>query len=208
MEANLQFVYDLGLAIASGLIVLGALLGLVLGALLLFSPQNAQALQDLFNRQYSLRRALRPFEVPRHGERGFYRHHRIWGTLLVVGATVYILTWLSLDSQGIMRLAPNPLGLDRWLLDSLAIFLTAGNIFALAVGLVVFFRPSLLKGLERRANAWISTRRWSHGWERENAISERWVQRHPRTAGALLSLGSLFVLASFSLVWLSLGMVY
>lgn len=207
MNTNLQFVYDLGLAIASGLIVLGALLGLLLGLLLLTAPGRAQSVQTFFNRRFSLRRALKPFEVPRHGERGFYRHHRIWGTLLVVGATVYILTWLSLDARGMQTLAPNALGLDRWLLDSAEIFLTSGNILALAVGLIVFFRPSLLKGLEHRANAWISTRRWTRNWERDSGAPERWAQKHPRILGAAIGLGSLFVLASFILAWLSMGKI-
>jgi len=202
MRDGISFLYDLVLATLAGLIVFGAALGIVLGLLLVFAPDLAGRMQAVFNRRYSLRRALRPFEVSRFGERSFYRHHRVWGTLIVIGATIYLLTWITFEKAGLASLAPDPESLARWLIDSAEVFLTGGNIVALAVGLVIFFRPSLLKGLEERANTWVSTRRWARQWDQESSVAEGVSRQHPRVTGVLLILGGGFVLASFAVLWL------
>ncbi|MGD8828097.1 MAG: hypothetical protein PVG21_05300 [Gammaproteobacteria bacterium] len=190
------------LAIASGLIAFGALLGLVLGVGLLVAPAKTERLQAMMNRRFSLRRAMKPLEIPRPKERAFYRHHRIWGTGIVLGATIYILTWSLMDAKAINALAPNPFGVDRWLFDSAEIFLTVGNFLALAVGLIVFFRPSLLKRVESTANHWVSSRRWLKGLERETTAADMIARKRPRLVASLLIAGSLFVLISFGSLWL------
>jgi hypothetical protein len=103
----------------------------------------------------SWRALLRRLDEPRDVKRAVYRGHRIVGLALFAGA-LYALDWLWFTYQpGTVARVLRSWGngeLDAVLLESLWLFLLGGNVAALAAALVVVFRPSLLKGLERWAD--------------------------------------------------------
>lgn len=81
-------------------------------------------------------------------ERWIYRHHRLFGLLVVLTALACIWQLLKLE------LAVSPTAGGAW--DVFAWLLLVGQAFNLAVGLVVLTRPSLLKPLETLTNRWHS----------------------------------------------------
>ena len=101
------------------------------------------------------RALLQRLDEPRDVKRALYRGHRIAGVALFAGA-LYALDKLWFAYQpGVFARVLQGLGnaeLDLVLSESLWLFLVGGNAFALAAALVVIFRPSLLKGLERWAD--------------------------------------------------------
>lgn len=86
-------------------------------------------------------------------ERIFYRHHRITGTLLFIGASVF-LALLSMipisDNLAIKAFWQSPRGLYIALVVQGLAWILA--MLSLLIGLTVLLRPSLLKPLERYAN--------------------------------------------------------
>lgn len=185
-------------------LLLGAAFALVIGLLMLLAPAVVNRLRATLDRRYSGRQAMKPMEIPRYEERGFYRHHKAWGAFISLGALVYLAVFFfAYDHAAATRVLADYMNrhLAAWLVDSGVIVLTAGNLLALAIGLIVFIRPSLLKGVEARANRWLSTRRLLRPLEDEHGGPDRFALAHPRLTGVLLSLGSLFVLASFGLMW-------
>jgi hypothetical protein len=103
----------------------------------------------------SWRPLLRRLDEPRDVKRAVYRVHRIAGVALFAGA-LYALDrlWFAYNAAVAERLLQSwgKAELDAVLLESLRFFLVAGNLGALAAALVMVFRPSLLKGLERWAD--------------------------------------------------------
>jgi len=98
------------------------------------------------------RALLERLDEPRDVKRAVYRGHRIAGIALFAGA-LYALDRLWFAYRpGVLARVLEGWGngeLDAVLVESVWIFLVAGNAAALAAALVVVFRPSLLKGLER-----------------------------------------------------------
>jgi len=99
-------------------------------------------------------------------ERGFYRHHRVLGMAVVVGA-IYILYFLmfAYSAQAVQGLLLAGIA-DAVVRDTLAyvlqLLLFFGALLAFAVGILLAIRPSALKPLEQ----------WAHrpllvpGWQR------------------------------------------
>ncbi len=179
-----------------------AALTLAIGLLLLISPPLFERISRPMNTLFSARKALRPLEIPRSTERFFYRHHRIFGAFILLGVGVYFGA-LAGDTRSQLIGAFStylPRGTADWLIPGLLDFFAAANVLIFGVGLVVLFRPSLLKGLELRANRWVSTRRMTRDLARPNEAADSWVVRAPRLVGACVVIGSAYILASFALL--------
>lgn len=157
-----------------GLAFLGS--GLVVLALLAFLQGKGASgkLAELFQRSWKI-------------ERLFYRHHRLTGTLLFIGAAVF-LALLSMTDQSVHpslhAFWQTPRGLFiarivKWLAWSLACS-------SLLIGLAVILRPSLLKPLEHYANLQVIE-------------VKPGLPRHVSIAGALFFAGVIALWASMSL---------
>jgi len=159
---------------------LGAIL--VYALLLFLRPALAFRWQTLLNYRVSGRRLSRPLEIPHHIEPFFYRHAKVAGGLLLAGAA--LLLWLT------WRL-PTPTGVGLyplwpWLREALGRFLWLAGILIFIIGLVVLYRPSLLKTTEAAANRWVSTRRGFYLFNKDFAPLDRAVQARPRVVGLVL----------------------
>jgi hypothetical protein len=87
---------------------------------------------------------LAPLHRPRRIERWIYRHHRATGALITIGAG-YALFALVASGDG-----AGPLPTGAWSVPIVGV-----ELLAMLFGMLVFFRPSLLKSLEGAANRWI-----------------------------------------------------
>lgn len=92
-----------------------------------------------------LNRHLDMVDRPRRIERFIYRHHRLFGSAIVVGAlTVMGVVWLFRKV---------------WLGGSggsvTALLVRALIVAVFVIGIIVLVRPSALKGVEALANRWI-----------------------------------------------------
>lgn len=177
----------------------GCVLAMLLGLLLLLAPTAYLAISLRLNKWVSTRRSMRPMEIPRNQEALLYRHHRLFGLLIVTGA-IYTLNYFLLDYD--RQLAFNTLlkelkieafTLD-WALDAVMFFLMLGNVFVLIIGSVIFIRPSLLKGVEAWGNTWVSTRHTTRFLDNSYSGVDSVTARHPRFVGGFLLLGGLYVL--------------
>jgi hypothetical protein len=130
-----------------------------------------------------------PFRI----ERIIYRHHQLFGGLIVAGALIVLAQALALPLGHLPPMTGG--GTDHvlvpWATKAITAILILGSLFALAVGLAVFFRPSLLRPLETWGN-----RAYSRG-QALRALRRAWervVLSHPRPTGAIIALGALYVL--------------
>lgn len=181
-------------------LMLGLALAFVVGLLLLARPQALFTLNARLSRWVDTRALFGVLDRPRHAERFFYRHHRTVGALIALGATYVLWRWAFAydrsDLQALFGQRWVTQGLD-WLPAALETALVALHAAILAIGLVIMFRPSLLKGLERTAN------RWQPGPEttRLDAVVGNLdvaFEGHPRVSGLLLAIASTWCLMALT----------
>ncbi|GAB4303424.1 MAG: hypothetical protein Kow0096_25500 [Thiohalomonadaceae bacterium] len=170
------------------------ILALLTGIGLLVAPERLRALARTLDRWYSLRPALGPLDKPHYTERRLYHHHRLVGALFVLGAGYTLLRLPGVDPQAALGLMPESWGdaLRGLLAANTYWLLLVVNLAALLLGLVVYFRPSLLKRLETRSNQWLSTRQ---AMKPLDVYHSEWNTRlwsRPRLAGLFVTAGSLY----------------
>lgn len=188
-------------------LMLGSLAGLVVGTLLLWSPQRLRAVGSLLNRWISTRHLDQTLDRSVAIDPWFYRHHRTsaWLILLASAYIIYSFT-VGLDRAsaviGLSRRFYLPEGLVGGLLDAMALSALLGALLAVFVSLFLLLRPSMLRDFEQGANRWISLRRGLKPLEIGRGGADEYVFKYGRQAGILLVLGSLYTLSLLTF-WLS-----
>jgi hypothetical protein len=180
-------------------LVAGAALGLVTGLLLLVDSERALRWNAYLNRWISTGNALSVLDRPRDIKRLIYHWHRVVGLLVIAGAlySVNVLAF-GFSTEPLVRSfgdLASPTAL-RLTVDSLKLFLIAGNVAAILAGIILCFRPSLLKEVEGWADRQYGARLANPNLDALRYPPDEFVRAHPRLAGALATLGSLFVLVS------------
>lgn len=177
-------------------LLIAALLGILLGLLLTFKPDLMERINRVANRWISMRQIDRLLDRVISLEHWFYQYHRPLGILVILGAA-YILVYFGVlfdKTIALQRLAGfAPRELMDGLLDALVLASLIGAVAALFVGLLLWLRPSLLRGFEEEANQWISSRRAIKVLDVPHDQVNRFVARHMRQIGYLLLLGSLYL---------------
>jgi hypothetical protein len=178
-------------------LMVGAAFALIAGLMLLFDSRRAFRVGDWLDRWVSTRQVIRPLEKQHSIARPMYRMHRLVGALICAGA-LYALIVLG-TAQGAAAMTKSLSGLGsrhfvEWLSESLRLFLLIGNAGALVFGLFFILRPSALKRLEAWADRSISGRQATKPLEISHRTADQFVRAHPRMIGALVILGSLYVL--------------
>jgi hypothetical protein len=182
------------------LLVLGLALAIVVGGLLLARPEALFALNARLSRWVDTRAAFSMLDQPHNLERFFYRHHRLLGLMIVAGASYVLWRWAfhydRADLPALLGRRWAASGLD-WIPPAIETVLVALHGVILVVGLLVFFRPSLLKGLERTANYWQpgpATARLDTVVGNLDAAFEG----HPRVSGLLLTVSAFWCLLALA----------
>ncbi|HET7370715.1 MAG TPA: hypothetical protein VFK45_07750 [Gammaproteobacteria bacterium] len=170
---------------AAVLLTLGATAASLIGAALLLAPNRAIALVEFGGTQ----------QASWFWERYFYKRHYTFGALIVVGALYVVVTLLTLGDPADVVAAlgfASGSGIGAILFKSLAALLLLGSLLALPFGAIVFIRPSLLKGIERRANKPLG------------AAAAPWPAiRRPRAWGLFFIAGGLYTLSGLWLAWIA-----
>lgn len=182
------------------LLLAGAALGLVVGVMLILDSRRVMAWNQTLNRWYSSPRAVAPLDQSIDLKRTVYRWHRVVGVLLFAGAlyTLDVVAFSATTAPVVraFRDLGNP-ALVGLVVEAVRILLIVGNVGALLAAAILCFRPSLLKGLE----AW-GDRAYTVPESRKAALEamrygpDEFVRGRPKLLGGLLTLGSLYVLAS------------
>ncbi len=188
-------------------LVVGSFAGLLVGALLVLSPQRLQRLSAPLNRWVSTRRFDKELERSFSLDPWFHRYRQVSGVLILLGA-LFVLYYFTagldrgLAIDGLARHFAYPAALVAALLDALVLISLLGALCAVLVALFMLFRPSLLRGIEQGANQWLSLRRSIKPLEIPRTDVDVYVLRYARQIGIFLLLGGLYTLV-FLLIWLS-----
>lgn len=118
----------------------------------------------------------------------FYRHHRLFGALLILAA-VYSLykVIFSLEREALAQAlaALLPQAFTRTLVDAAFGYVYLIGLLAVVVGVILLVRPSALKSVEAWSNRWISTDALGRRLDASSDLLNAWVARQPRVFGAV-----------------------
>jgi hypothetical protein len=187
-------------------LIIGSVAGLLVGALLVFSPQRFQIISTLLNQWVSTRQLDKTLEHSINLDPWFYRYRHVTGTLTLLGA-LYILYFFTVGLDrgqaiaGLAKYFSYPPVAVGGLLDALVLSALTGALFTIMVALFMLFRPSLLRGFEHNANQWVSLRKALKPMERSRDNLDIYVLRNARQIGIFLLLGALYTLVLL-LLWL------
>lgn len=179
-------------------LLFGAVLGILLGLLLIFRPRFVERLNHMTNRWISTRHINRWLDRSVSIEQWFYQHHRVVGAVIVLGAAyIFIYFGMLFDKPSMLQhlsiKGVLPPKLLESLLDALVLGALVWGTIAFLVGLFLWNRPSLLRGMEEEANKWVSSRRATKVLEIPRDDADRFVMRHAQRAGWLILLASLYL---------------
>jgi hypothetical protein len=179
-------------------LMFGALLGVSLGLLLIFKPQYLERCSKAGNRWISTRHISQWLDRSISIEHWFYRHHRAVGFAIVLGAAyIFIYFGFQFDrAYTLLRWSqklPLPAQQLNGLLNALVLGGLIGGAVALIAGLFLWFRPSLLRGVEEQSNRWVSSRRATKILDVPHDQVDIFVARHAQKAGWLLLLASIYL---------------
>ncbi|MFY9260712.1 MAG: hypothetical protein WAO71_09415 [Gallionella sp.] len=176
---------------------IGAGMGIVLGLLLIVKPAYFECVNRIANRWISLRRLSLLFDRSVKIEHFFYRHHRVIG-LGITFSAIYLFVYFGAlfdKAQALYALADIlPAPFLAMFLDTLVLSLLVGGAAVLVVGVFLWMRPSLLRGLEEEVNQWVSSRQATKFLDVSHDMVEVFVARHLRRVGWLLLLSSVYLL--------------
>jgi len=182
--------------IQTALFWIGVLL-IPLGAGLILIPDRVLAMTGTLNRWIATKPFFDQINRPRYQERLIYRHHHLFGAIIVVLSLIslYMLDLYiaprDLVAQ-LVRLAETEFG--KWLLASLYYLLLVCLVLALIIGIIVFIRPSLLKSLEAWGNRWVDIDRTLEQLDEVHEIPSNILPGRPRWFGLFVLLGAAYMI--------------
>lgn len=177
---------------------------LLIGVGLLMNSAGTLRAFGAMNRWVSLRRATKPLEVQRDIQPAVRKYRYVLGAVFFAGGGFALIGLLTqYDHRAVITL----FNLDyfhpvyaTWLADALRWMLLAGNVLAMAAGVMLVFFPDALMALEARGGAWYSERQAVRGADTMRFTLDVWVAEQPRAAGAIITLFALALIGTFALL--------
>jgi len=108
----------------------------------------------IFVGSQSYRKLRKVLERQWRVERSIYRHHRLFGGIIAIGALTLLLMLGMHHGQEFASGAAH-LSRGAYLVELVRVALWVFAAFALLIGIVIAIRPSAIKGFEALANRWI-----------------------------------------------------
>lgn len=173
-----------------------------IGLAIVIAPAQVIRIGEVMNRWVSTDQAFHDLDAPRPTERLFYRHHRWFGGLLTLGAAYVLYSFaFAIDygalSKGVLLF--NSRAATEWLVYSLSFLNIGFSVLAILLGVIIFFRPSLLKRLEWWANRWYGVDDSLKKLDVQLRAPDSWFRKRPRLLGLMIVAGGLYIVTSLSL---------
>lgn len=176
------------------------------GLYVIILPSSAMSVNGFVNKWVSTDRFFRSMDQPVYKEALFYKWHRLFGVLILLGSA-YVLyrLWFQTDVDVIAKLVPvvKTFQANAWIYQSLVIFLLAMNAIIFILSVIIIFRPSLLKQAEGLINRWVQTDRPLERLNDQYQIPNNVLPGNVRLFGLLVLAGGMYIALSTGVVLVS-----
>ncbi len=177
-----------------------ALIATVVAAGLIFRSQAMLGVFRTMNRYVSTRKAGKELSVSRDSGQTVMKYRHWFSAFFVLGAAYAefgLITQVN-DAQVVhlLNLAlPNVA--TTVLVHTARVFLMAGGVFSIFLGLLLVFSPGAVGAMERWGNRWYSSRKMGMGSETMHLTLDNWVLAFPRASGWIIVFPALALVLYF-----------
>ena len=182
--------------LADFIFIIGVLL-LIVGLCFCFIPKSVFKTAKKMNKWVVTESIFDYLNKPRYNEVYFYRHHRVFGLIIVLVSTTcfYFLTfYIGIENMtnSLVKLAENEF--EKWIFVILYYQLISAMILSILIGTIIIIRPSVLKKIESWANKWVDTDGPLSVLDSQKDLPDRVLPGNPRIFGVFVIVGALYMI--------------
>jgi hypothetical protein len=199
----MKILWEIGLQTIEILTLIFGILGMTLSLMLLFSPRLARSLSNLLNRNVNVDKGIEYLDKEIEISEFFYSHHIAVGIVLVGGSVFSLFFFFfSLDVSkfaGIFWGSRSNIFTAELIVSVITWIGKIGCLAGLVFGLMLVFKPELLKRIESKMNSWFSTKPMIEKLDKSSHNLDTFLFRYPVAVGLTGAVIS-FLLISLSII--------
>ena len=199
----MEIFWEIGIQTIEILTLIFGIMGMTLSLMLIFSPRLTQNLSNTLNRSINVEKRLEYLDKDIQISDFFYNHHITMGLILVAGSVFSLFFFFfSLDVSkfvGIFFGSQSNLFAAELVVSAITWIGKVGCLAGLIIGLLLVFKPDLMKGIESRLNSWFETKPMIEKFDKTSHDVDSFFFRHPIAVGLVGAVISFF-LVSLSII--------
>ena len=178
--------------------IFASVFSFIVGIAFMLRNDTMLRLFAFMNKSYSVRKAMKPIDIPHFVEPVLLKHPVQLGLGILLGALASIYMLKDIDARVFqpMFLGPFSYFSALTLAGYTKSFLLAGNAGCAAVGFLLLFRPQRLASIEAYTDKWYTLRKQTRPLAIMHLGIDRWVLAHPTVFGTTLSIMSMGLFAT------------
>ena len=195
----MEFFWEIGLLTIEILTLVFGILGMTLSLMLLSSPRLARSLSNILNRSISVDKGIEYLDKEIEISDFFYSHHIGVGLALVAGSIFSLFFFFfSFDVSKFADIffgSQSNIFSAELIVSAIAWIGKIGCLAGLVIGLVLGFKPELMKRIENHMNAWFSTKPMIDKLDKSSHDVDTFLFRYPVAVGLTGAVISFFLIS-------------
>ena len=195
----MEIFWEIGIQTIEILTLIFGIMGMTVSLMLLFSPRLARSLGNILNRSIDVDKRIEFLDKDIEISEFFYGHHIATGLLLVAGAAFSLFFFLfSLDVSKFASIffgTRANIFTAELIASTITWIGTIGCLVGLVFGLLMVFRPDLLKRIENKLNSWFETRPMIDKLDKSSHDMDTFFFNHPVAFGLTGAVISFFLIS-------------
>ena len=196
---EMEIFWEIGIQTIEILTLIFGIMGMTLSLMLLFSPRLARSLSNILNRSINVDKRIEFLDQDIEVSEIFYSHHIAMGLLLVAGSAFSLFFFFfSLDVSkfaGIFFGSQLNVFTAELVVSAITWIGKIGCLAGLVFGLLMVFRPDLLKRIENKLNSWFETRPMIDKLDKSSHDVDTFFFNHPVAFGLTGAVISFFLIS-------------
>ena len=195
----MEIFWEIGIQSIEILTLIFGILGMTLSLMLLFSPRLAQSLSNTLNRSINVDKGIEFLDKEIEISEFFYSHHIVMGILIVAGSAFSLFFFFfSLDLSkfaGIFFGSRASLFTAEIIVSTVTWIGKIGCLIGLVFGLMMVFKPDLLKRIENKLDALFETKSIFEKLDKSSRAMDTFFFRHTFAVGLTGAVISFFLIS-------------
>ena len=195
----MEIFWEIGIQTIEILTLVFGIMGMTLSLMLMFSPRLTQNLSNILNRSINVEKRLEYLDKDIQISDFFYSHHIAVGLILVAGSAFSLFFFFfSLDVSkftGIFFGSRSNLFAAELVVSTITWIGKIGCLAGLFIGLLMAFKPDILRSIESRLNSWFETKPMIEKLDKTSHDTDSFFFRHPVAVGLVGAVISFFLIS-------------
>ena len=191
--------WEIGIQSIEILTLIFGILGMTLSLMLLFAPRLARSLSNILNRSINVDKGIEYLDKDIEISDFFYSHHIAMGILIAAGSAFSLFFFFfSLDISkfaGIFFGSRANLFTAEYIVSTATWIAKIGCLAGLVFGLLMVFRPHLMKRIENKLNSLFETKSMIEKLDKSSHDMDTFFFRHPVAVGLTGGVISFFLIS-------------